>query len=225
VQVVEVVVLPVGVERDLPVGRHRVGVLLAVRRPVGEVEQLQLGRQVRPQVLVDVDRLARPQPADHQAVALGHRQLDQALVVAAHVRERVRRRHPDEPSPEVVGPVVERAGEPAGGAAAVDHPHAAVAAGVEEGLGPALAVAGDEHRRAAHVERDVGARRGQRARQAQDERLAAEQRVHLAPEAVGRRVDLDRDLHHAVREVGRAGLDVVDQPAGQAAVQRIPVHG
>src|SRR5690242_21324790 len=39
--------------------------------------------------------------------------------------------HGDQAAVEIVGPRVERAGEPAAGAAAVDHSHAAVAAGVD----------------------------------------------------------------------------------------------
>jgi hypothetical protein len=73
---------------DLPVGPHVVDVGVAVRRPVGEVQQGQLLGQPGAEVLVDVDRLAGAQAADDQPVALGDRQLDQALARAVHALER-----------------------------------------------------------------------------------------------------------------------------------------
>ena len=113
-QMVEVVVLAEGVERDLPVGGDRVDVRLAERLPVGEVEHRQLVGEAGPEVRVDVDRRPGPQAADDEAVALGDRQLDQALVLPAHAVERVGDGDADQLSLEVVGPRVERTREAAG---------------------------------------------------------------------------------------------------------------
>ena len=99
------------------------------------------------------------QAADDEAVALGDRQLDEALLLAAHAVERLGGGQPDERAVEVVGPGVERTGEAAGLADAVHHPDAAVAAGVDHRVHPTVAVPGQQDRRAHQVDRAVAARR------------------------------------------------------------------
>jgi hypothetical protein len=224
VQEVEVVVLPERVERDLPVGVDPVDVGIGVRLPRGEVEHGQLGRQVRPEELVDVDRRPGAEAPDHQPVALGHGQLDQALLLPAQLGEGVGHGHAHQMALQVVDPGVERAGEAPGLARAVDHPHAAVTADV--GHGPHLAVGGPghEHGRAAQVDGAVAAGARQGAGQAEDERLPQEQGLHLVGQPIGRRVVVGRDLEQAVRQVGGPLLDVIQQPAYEAVLQRLSVH-
>jgi hypothetical protein len=224
VQVVEVVVLPEGVEGDLPVGVDLVDVGIGVRRPVGEVEHGQLGRQLGPQVLVDVDRRPGAEAPDHQPVALGHRQLDQALLLPAQLGEGVGHGHAHQPALQVVDPGVERAGEAPGLARAVDHPHAAMAAHVGHGPHAPVGGPGDEHGRAAQVDRAVAAGAGQGPGQAEDQRLAQEQDGELLGQPLGRRVAAGRDFEQAVRQVGGPLLDVVQQAAYQAVLQRLSVH-
>ena len=182
VQVVEVVVLPEGVEGDLPVGADRVHVGLAVGLPVGEVEHGQLVGQPGAEVGVDVDGRPGPQAADDQAVALGDGELDQALVLAVHPLEALGHRHADEAPFEVVHPGVEGAGEPPRLAAAVGDPDPTVAAHVRHRPHLALGVPGQQDRGPAQVDGAVGARPGQRARQAEHQRVVEEEDVELGLE-------------------------------------------
>ena len=80
---------------------------------------------------------------------------------------------------------MERAGEAAGLARAVDHPHAAVAAGVDHRLHLAVGVAGQQDGRAAQVDGAVAARARERAGEAEHERLAVEQDLELVVVALG----------------------------------------
>jgi hypothetical protein len=75
-----------------------------------------------------------------------------------------------------------------------------------------LPVPGQQDRRPAHVNRAERLRPRQRAGQAEDERLVTEQDLDLAL-VVRARVDVGREFHHVVGEVGRAVLEVVEQPA------------
>ena len=52
-----------------------------------------------------------------------------------------------------------------------------------------------------------------------------EQDLELDLVVVGRGVDVRAQLHHLVGEVGGARLDVVEQAAGEAAIERFLVHG
>jgi hypothetical protein len=122
-------------------------------------------------------------------------------------------------------PGVERAGEAPGLALAVDDAHAPVAADVGHGPHPPVVGPRHEHQRAAQVDRHVAAGAGHSARQAEHERVPEEQDVDLLGEAIGRRVAVGAHLEQGVGEIGGALVDVVEQPAYEAVLQRLSIHG
>jgi hypothetical protein len=99
--------------------------------------------------------------------------------------------------------------------------------GRPDGHGPHPPVVGPrhEHRRAAQVDRHIAAGAGQGTRQAEHERVPEEQDVDLLGEAIGRRVAVGGHLEEGVGEIGGALVDVVEQPAYEAVLQRLSIHG
>ena len=123
----------------------------------------------------------------------------------------------------VVDPGVERAGEAARLAHAVDDAHPAVPAHVGHRADPAVLGPGHQHRRAADVDGQVAAR----ARAAPPtgrapgggRGTARRPRRRSGPRTV---YSVGGDLEDVVGHVGRAVLDVVQQPPGQVGARALP---
>ncbi len=218
------VVLPEGVQRHLPVGPDAMDVRLAVWLPVGEVQRAQLVGQPGSEILVHVDRCTGAEAADDESEAFGHRQLDEALVLAAHALEARGRRHTDEVPLDVVHPGMEGAGEAPRLARTVHHAHPAVPAHVGHGADDAVAVPRQQDGGSAEVDgpERPGPRQG--AGEAEQEWGVGEERGELALQVFAGRVGGSRHLHDVFGHVGRPVLDVVEQATHQAVLERFPVH-
>ena len=108
-------------------------------------------------------------------------------------------------------------------AGAVSDPHAPVPADIGQRPYPPGGVPGQQDRRAAQVDGAEGLRPGQPAGQAEDERPVLKEDLDFLL-VVLRRVAVCAEFRHIVGEIGRATLDMAEQPACEPALQGFPVH-